>query len=101
MSSGLQKPWLELPPVNKPLDKISMDITDMGNGAHGYRYVLTTVDHFSRFVKFYSLRTRNTEEVVRNVQDYLCDFGVQSQYEVMSPLSECFVREHLKVTEVM
>ncbi len=29
-SSGLQKPWLELPPVNKPLDRISIDITDMG-----------------------------------------------------------------------
>ncbi len=48
----------------------------MGTEAHGYRYVLTITDHFSRFVKFYSLKTRNTEEVVRNVQDYLCDFGV-------------------------
>ena len=48
----------------------------MGTGAYGYRYVLTIIDHFSRFTKFYKLKTRNTEEVSRNFQDFLYDFGV-------------------------
>ena len=50
-------------------------MTDMKMGAYGYRYILTIVDHYSRFTDFVELRTRNTEEVCRNFQDYLSDFG--------------------------
>ncbi len=39
-TSGLQQPWQELPPVNRPMERLSMDITDMGSGALGHRYVL-------------------------------------------------------------
>ncbi len=40
-SVGLQQQWQELPPVDKPLQRVSTDLTDMVSGAHGYRYVLT------------------------------------------------------------
>ncbi len=51
-ASGLQQQWQELPPVNQPMERISMDITDMGSGALGHWYVLMVIDHFSRFVDF-------------------------------------------------
>ena len=75
-SSALQQPYQELPPVQRPLDRISIDLTDMLSGANGYRYVLTVIDHYSRYVKFYPLRTKMTEEVSKNFLCYLNDFGV-------------------------
>ena len=74
--SGLQKPWQELPPVNKPMERISIDITDMETRAHGYRYVLTVVDHYSILTKFYKLRTRNTGEVCMNSRNCVYNFGI-------------------------
>ncbi len=57
---GLQQPWKELPAVGKPLERIGTDLTDMVAGAHGYRYSLTIVDHYSRYVKFFPVKTKNT-----------------------------------------
>ncbi len=51
-SSGLQQQWKELSSVNKPLERLGIDLTDMTAGVQGYRYVLTVVDHYSRFVSF-------------------------------------------------
>ena len=73
---ALQQPFQELPPVQRPLDRISIDLTDMVSGANGYRYALTVIDHYSRYVKFYPLRSKTTEEVCRNFLTYLNDFGV-------------------------
>ncbi len=50
MSSGLQQQWQELPPVDQPMERVSIDITEMRSGAIGQKYVLTIMDHFSRFV---------------------------------------------------
>ena len=74
-AATLQKQWQELPPVQQPMDRISMDITEMVV-AKGYRYVLTVIDHFSRYVKLFKLRSRHAEEVVRNIQSYMGDYGV-------------------------
>ncbi len=38
-SVGLQQQWEELPPVDKPLERLSIDLTDMAAGTQGYRYV--------------------------------------------------------------
>ncbi len=46
-SVGLQQQWQELPPVDKPLQRVSTDLTDMVSGAQGYRYVLTVLEHYS------------------------------------------------------
>ena len=75
-SPSLQQKFQELPPVHKPLERISIDLTDMLSGANGYRYVPTVIDHYSRFVKFYPLRSKTTEEVSKNFKKYLNDFGV-------------------------
>ena len=72
---GLQQPWQELPAVSHPLERVSVDLTDMVAGMNGYRYILTVTDHFSRYVKFYRLRTKTSNEVSKRFQDYLYDFG--------------------------
>lgn len=73
---ALQQPYQELPPVTRPLDRVSVDLTDMLSGANGYRYVLTIIDHYSRYVKFCPLRTKQSEEVAKHFRSYLHDFGV-------------------------
>ncbi len=64
-STGLQQKWKELPPVHKPLERVGIDLTDMTDGVQGYRYVLTVVDHYSRFVRFSPLK-QNTHTTSLN-----------------------------------
>ncbi len=61
---GLQMLWQELPTCHKPLERVSMDITDMHTSHSGHRYVLTLIDHYSRYVKFVKMRSRAAEEIV-------------------------------------
>ncbi len=63
-SSDLQQQWKELPSVNKPLERIGIDLTDITSGVQGYRYVLTVVDHYSRFVRFFPLKTKHTQHII-------------------------------------
>ncbi len=71
---GLQQQWQELPHVDKPLQRVSIDLTDMVPVAQGYRYVLTVLDHYSRYTKLYPLKTRTSEEVRVAFAGYLADF---------------------------
>ncbi len=73
---GLQQQWQELPPVERPLERVSLDITDMVAGAQGYRYVLTITDHYSRFVKFMALKNKTTEAVCEKFAQYMPYFGI-------------------------
>ena len=73
--AGLQQPFQELPSVGKPLERVGIDLTDMISGSEGYRYVFTIVDHFSRFVKFYSLKSKHTHGVIEALEQYVTDFG--------------------------
>ncbi len=63
----LQQQWQELPPVNQPLERVSIDLTEMGSGALGHKYVLTAIDHFPRFVNLYPMATR-TADVVKKLE---------------------------------
>ncbi len=73
---GLQQWWQERPPVDHPLERISIDITDMGGGATGDRYVLTIVYHFSRFVNYHPLNARTSEQVIRSLDSFIDSYGV-------------------------
>ncbi len=61
---GLQQQWLELPPVDKPMERVSTDITEMGSGEIGQKYVLTVINNFSLFVSLYPMSTRMAESVI-------------------------------------
>ena len=99
-ATGLQRQWRELPPVQQPLERISIDITEMTAARGGHRYVLTIVDHFSRFVKLTKLRSRQAEEVIRGIRSFVGDYGVprtllaDNACEFRSHLMTVFCRAH-------
>ena len=75
-SKGLSQQYRELPIVERPLQRVAIDITDMISGQDGFRYVLTIIDHFSRFVKFYPLKNRNASMIADKLSQYIAGFGV-------------------------
>lgn len=101
VSPGLQQLYQELPSVNKPLDRLGIDLTDMIAGNGGYRYVLTIVDHFSRFVKFYPLKSKLSVGIVEALEQYMTDFGtphtivLDNGGEFTSQLFQQFCQRHL------
>ncbi len=66
-SRGLQQLWQELPPVNQPMERISIDVTNMSSGAVGHRYVLIVIDHFLCFVNLHPITSRTAENIIKNI----------------------------------
>ncbi len=75
-TTELQQKWQDLPPVEKPLERVSLDLMDMVAEALGYHYVLTITDHCSCFVKFFLLKNESTEPVCEAFAQYMSDSGV-------------------------
>lgn len=70
-----QKPWQKFPGVTQPLDRISCDLVDLKTPSSGFRYVLTILDQFSRFVRMYPLKTKTAEEVTEGWLEYVDCYG--------------------------
>ena len=46
-------------------------------GSHsGFRYCLTAIDHFSRYLRIYPLRNKTTRAVAVAVKQDICRFGI-------------------------
>ena len=69
-------------------------------GQHGFRCVLTVTDQYSRYVKFYPLKTKGTEEVAEAFTKYVTDFGIPAALvmdnggEFTSQLFKTLCQEH-------
>ena len=50
---------------------MSLDLTDMVAGQGGYKYALTIIDNYSRFVQFYKLRNKTTRAVINAFGRYV------------------------------
>ncbi len=74
-SSGLQQQRQELPPVHQPMERVSIDFTEMGSGAIGQKCVLTVIDNFSRFVNLYPMSARTAESVVSKLDMVVEAYG--------------------------
>ena len=74
-NKGMSQQYRELPVVSHPLERIAIDLTDMTNGQEGHRYILTVIDHFSRYVKFYPLKSKHAQGIVAKLSQYISDFG--------------------------
>ena len=68
--------WQEIPPAERPLARVSLDLIDMVSGYNGYRYALTVIDHFSRFVRVYPLKTKASEEVITAFKRFTRAYGI-------------------------
>ncbi len=56
------------------LERVGIDLTDMIAGSQGYRYVFTIIDYYSRFVKFYPLKSKHTHAVIEALGQYVADY---------------------------
>ncbi len=56
-------------PVNQPLERISIDLTELGSGSLSHKYILSVMDHFSRFVNLFPMATRTADSVVKKIRD--------------------------------
>ncbi len=99
--TGLQQPFQELPSVGKPFERVGIDLTDTIAGSQGYRYVLSVVDHFSRYVKFYLLKSKHTQGIIEALAQYVTDFGAPHSIvldnggEFTSQTFQQFCQQHL------
>ncbi len=69
-----------MPPVEKAFERVGIDLTDMVAGDLNYRYVLSVIDHYSRYVKFFPLKHKHTHTHThthcgRGSGPYVADFG--------------------------
>ena len=72
-------------PTNKQIlsyyqrERIEMDITYLAKlypkNKFDYNYLLYVVDHFSIFTKAYLLKSKEANEVLKNLKSYINDFG--------------------------
>ncbi len=59
----------------RPLERIGIDLVDMVAGVQGYRYALTVEDHYSRYVRFFPLKTKHTTHTIEHMAQYMADYG--------------------------
>lgn len=57
----------------------------------GYRYVLSLIDGFTKFIKLYSCKTTKTEEVIRHLKDYFCAYSKPRR--LISDRGTCFTSQ--------
>ena len=77
-SQGLMQKWQDMPRVERPLDRVSLDLIDLVGGANSFRYALTIVDHYSRFVRAYPLQDKGTQKVIKMFKRYIQAYGPPS-----------------------
>ncbi len=57
------------------MERVSIDVTEIGSGAIGQKYVLKIIDHFSRFVNLYPMSTRTAESVISKLDMVVEAYG--------------------------
>lgn len=72
---GLVRKWKELPVVEEKGERVSVDLIDLYNGNQGYRYCMSVMDHFSRFLRAYPLKRKTTEDVIKMLRRDFNVFG--------------------------
>ena len=74
-AGALMQKWQELPVVDGKGKRVAIDLIDMFNSTTGHRYCLTIMDHFSRFLRVYPLRSKSSNLVLRELRKDFCMFG--------------------------
>ena len=68
---------MELPQSEKPFDLIGIDITQLPKSKDGFTYILTILDHFSRYLIMVPMVSQTAEEVSRAFVEYfILKFGI-------------------------
>ena len=62
-TTGLPGQLVNFPPLDRPMQRVAMDILGPFVEVDGYHYVLVITDHFSRFVWTHKLKTQSAREI--------------------------------------
>ena len=63
-----------------PLDLVAIDLIHLESCSGGYEYILTIIDHFSRFAQTYALRNKEAKTVARHLFfDFMERFGAPAR----------------------
>lgn len=68
-----------LPVISRPWYRVGMDLTGPLIPSNGYSYILTMVDHFTKWVETRPLKNKETVEVARAVFSIYCSKGAPAQ----------------------
>ena len=92
----MRLPIGKLPVIDTPFKTVSFDLVSPSfpESQRGYRYILTAVDHVSRYPEAVPLKNNDTETVVEAMVDMFSRVGVPQ--EVLHDLGTQFVSEVMK-----
>jgi len=61
--------------TSRVLQMVCLDLITLPKGKEGDQYVCTFTDHFSKYVAFYALKTKEASGVVECLEDYMMKYG--------------------------
>jgi len=68
------------PPSKAPLEMVSADLMDLRRSAQGFRYVLSIIDHHTRYLQLVPLRDKSASRVLKAFVDHFITlFGPPAQ----------------------
>jgi transposase InsO family protein len=65
-------PLGDFPPIEKPLDRVGVDLIELTLSYNNNKFALVVIDHFSRYVQAYPLPNKSAEEVTKAMVQYVC-----------------------------
>ena len=68
-------PMGEFPEITRPLERVGVDLTKLPVSHEGYCYVLTMVDHLTKYLVTYPLRSKSTQEVTERFLEFVTTYG--------------------------
>ena len=72
-----QKKLQPIPPPTKMWKHIGMDlICDFSESEDGYKHILVTVCYLSKYVAVRPLKSKTSEEVIKNLKNIYLDMGL-------------------------
>lgn len=76
-AGSIKMPLQQLPETYYPFQKIAMDITQLPETDDGYKYILTIVDHFSRYLVMIPMKSQKAIHVARKLnRKFILVYGV-------------------------
>lgn len=77
---------------SRPMEYLSLDLVGkLPITARGNQYIVTFVDHFTKYLKTYAMKTQTAVETADRLYDFICSFGTMEY--LLSDLGSNFKSE--------